>query len=52
MAESKQKAHNPSDVNMDNLYLTRKIIVYLVVMFVNIIIRRQRGIPVRTFSWD
>ena len=41
-----------SDADMDSLYLKQKIRDYLVVMYVNIIIRRQVGIPVRVFSWD
>ena len=41
-----------NDVHMDSLYLKQKIRNYLVVMYVNIIIRRQLRIPLRAFSWD
>ena len=41
-----------SDADMDSLYLKQKIRAYLWVLYVNIIIRRQLGIPVRVFSWD
>ena len=41
-----------SDVDMDSLYLKQKIRDYLRVLYVNILIRRQLGIPVRVFSWD
>ena len=41
-----------SDADMDSQYLKQKIREYLVVMYVNIIIRRQLRIPVRAFSWD
>ena len=41
-----------SDADMDRLYLKQKIRNYLVVMYVNIIIRRQLRIPLRAFSWD
>ena len=41
-----------SDTDLDSLYLKQKIRKYLWVLYVNIIIRRQLGIPVRVFSWD
>ena len=41
-----------SDADLDSLYLKQKIRNYLVVMYVNIIIRRQLRIPLRAFSWD
>ena len=41
-----------SDADLDSLYLKQKIRKYLWVLYVNIIIRRQLGIPVRVFSWD
>ena len=38
--------------DIESLYLKQKIRAYLRVLYVNIIIRRQLGIPVRVFSWD